>query len=54
MLYRKTSQGAHEYSATVTDKSGTSWLYTKQYMGFTKAEALKRFKFDCEQVSLGE
>lgn len=45
MLYRKTFQGAHEFSAMVV-RIGLSFMFTKQYMGYTKAEAKAMFMED--------
>lgn len=48
MLERKTSQGAWEF--TDTDTAG--FLFVKQYMGYSKREARKRFRDDLRGYSL--
>ena len=44
MIIRKTFQGAYEISELVN-----GYLFTMQYMGYNKREAIKRFKDDIKK-----
>ena len=44
MTIRKTVQGAYEISAILTDDYGYEYLVRRQYMGYSRKEAVAAFK----------
>ena len=49
MITEKTFQGAWRFSELVGD-----WLFTMQYMGYTKKEAMRLFKAELKKLKEGE
>jgi hypothetical protein len=46
MNIRKTFQGAYEISALVKDEYGDEYLMTRQYLYYTRREAIREFRQD--------